>query len=312
MSTAVLAPVLFTSYLILGSGAFFLVWASFIHTGKKELGSFLPLLGILNLLLASNSLVLWGLGSSWSGTVTASLMGINQVLSSAVFLAFVLAVHGLLQVSWRVWGNGITVALALLCALDPGLHLAGAPVLPVYGILSTAYALALLLLFWRRIPGSRTRTLVLLFLILTGLAAPGIAFDLVHSAAAPAWPTFPAVLPFFGHYLGLLSLGILAVALRSAASRPGPSSAAADAESAPQSPGLERLIALHALSSREGEIARMLAQGLGNKQIAAALGISSRTVGNHIYNLYRKMGISSRFELLGALIPSSPASKASS
>lgn len=291
MSTQILAPILFTTYLVLGSGAFFLILASYLQTGRKELGAFLPLMGILTLLIGSNSLVLWGLGSSWPGTVTASLMATNRWLSSAVFLAFVVAAHGLLQVSWRAWGDGISVAIAIPCAFDPGLHLGRAQVLTIYGILSTAYALALL------------------FLILTGLAAPGIAFDLIHSAASPAWPSFPAVLPFFGHYYGLLSLGILVVGLGSAASRPGHSPGATEAGSGHPGSELERLIALHALSSREGEVARMLAQGLGNKQIASALGISSRTVGNHIYNLFRKMGISSRFELLGALIPERPAPK---
>jgi DNA-binding NarL/FixJ family response regulator len=39
-----------------------------------------------------------------------------------------------------------------------------------------------------------------------------------------------------------------------------------------------------------------LARGLGNKQIAAALGISERTVKFHVSALFTKLGVSNRTE----------------
>jgi DNA-binding CsgD family transcriptional regulator len=53
-----------------------------------------------------------------------------------------------------------------------------------------------------------------------------------------------------------------------------------------------------ALSPREEEIARLLLKGWANKDIARSLGISYGTVKNHIYALYGKMGIQSRYELI--------------
>jgi two-component system, NarL family, response regulator YdfI len=50
------------------------------------------------------------------------------------------------------------------------------------------------------------------------------------------------------------------------------------------------------LTAREIEILRMLAQGLGNKQIAAQLGISEHTVKFHISSILDKLGVSSRTE----------------
>ncbi|MCI0435151.1 MAG: response regulator transcription factor [Gemmatimonadetes bacterium] len=50
------------------------------------------------------------------------------------------------------------------------------------------------------------------------------------------------------------------------------------------------------LSPREAEILGMLAEGLGNKTIAARLGISSHTVKAHISSLFAKLGASSRAE----------------
>lgn len=51
------------------------------------------------------------------------------------------------------------------------------------------------------------------------------------------------------------------------------------------------------LTSREFEIARLAAEGLQNKEIAARLGISTRTVEAHRNNVYRKLGISSVTDL---------------
>jgi DNA-binding CsgD family transcriptional regulator len=48
---------------------------------------------------------------------------------------------------------------------------------------------------------------------------------------------------------------------------------------------------------REHEIIRLLSQGLSNKEIAAALSLSVRTVEGHVYQASTKIGISSRDEL---------------
>jgi DNA-binding NarL/FixJ family response regulator len=50
------------------------------------------------------------------------------------------------------------------------------------------------------------------------------------------------------------------------------------------------------LTAREMEVIQLMAQGLANKQIALALGISEHTVKFHLSSLYAKLGISSRTE----------------
>jgi DNA-binding CsgD family transcriptional regulator len=50
------------------------------------------------------------------------------------------------------------------------------------------------------------------------------------------------------------------------------------------------------LTPREMEVIQLMAQGLANKQIALALGISEHTVKFHLSSLYAKLGISSRTE----------------
>jgi DNA-binding NarL/FixJ family response regulator len=49
-----------------------------------------------------------------------------------------------------------------------------------------------------------------------------------------------------------------------------------------------------ALSAREQEVLRLVAQGLANKQIARRLGISERTVKAHLTNVFSALGVSDR------------------
>jgi DNA-binding CsgD family transcriptional regulator len=52
------------------------------------------------------------------------------------------------------------------------------------------------------------------------------------------------------------------------------------------------------LSKREQEVVDLLRQGMSNKLIAAALGIKERTVEFHLNNVYNKLQVSSRVELV--------------
>lgn len=52
-----------------------------------------------------------------------------------------------------------------------------------------------------------------------------------------------------------------------------------------------------ALTAREGDVARLVAIGRRNKEIAHELGVSEGTVKMHLHNLYQKLEIGSRTEL---------------
>jgi DNA-binding NarL/FixJ family response regulator len=59
------------------------------------------------------------------------------------------------------------------------------------------------------------------------------------------------------------------------------------------------VIAVETLSARELEVARLVADGLGNREIAGRLFLSKRTVDSHIEHIFAKLSFSSRTQLAG-------------
>jgi len=64
---------------------------------------------------------------------------------------------------------------------------------------------------------------------------------------------------------------------------------------------LDALVASYSFSPREEEVARLLREGLTTGAIAQRLSLSPHTVRDHLRNMYRKTGTSSRRDLLGLL-----------
>ena len=62
-----------------------------------------------------------------------------------------------------------------------------------------------------------------------------------------------------------------------------------------------RVLASHnlpSLTSRQAQIVTMVAEGLPNKDIASALGVSEHTVRNHLFRIYERLGVTNRVELI--------------
>jgi DNA-binding NarL/FixJ family response regulator len=55
---------------------------------------------------------------------------------------------------------------------------------------------------------------------------------------------------------------------------------------------------LNLLSRREEEVMRLVAEGLGNREIADQMNLSEHTVKNYLFHIFDKLGISNRVELV--------------
>ena len=61
---------------------------------------------------------------------------------------------------------------------------------------------------------------------------------------------------------------------------------------------LDRIFQKYGISNREKEIIRLILSGHSNTQIGDSLYISPHTVKNHIFNIFRKFDVGSRYELI--------------
>ena len=64
---------------------------------------------------------------------------------------------------------------------------------------------------------------------------------------------------------------------------------------------LRHVLDPRALSEREMQTAVLAAQGFGNRQIGEELFVSISTVKSHLYSVYKKSGIRSRYQLIALL-----------
>ena len=62
-----------------------------------------------------------------------------------------------------------------------------------------------------------------------------------------------------------------------------------------------RLLASEPLTSQETRVAQLVARGMSNREVAAALFVSPKTVEHHLGSVFRKRGFRSRTELASAM-----------
>jgi DNA-binding NarL/FixJ family response regulator len=63
----------------------------------------------------------------------------------------------------------------------------------------------------------------------------------------------------------------------------------------------------HRLTPQEHAVARLVINGLTNRQVAKELVLSIKTIEYHLGNVYTKLGVTCRTALVSKLMPSEPA-----
>mgnify|MGYP006298719539 CR=1 FL=1 len=182
------------------------------------------------------------------------------------------------------------------------------PVFPFVGvvqILLIGYSITVITLRRRSIEDPVVRRYILATTVIIAVFLPAIAYDQFFFRGVDSIATVPVAAILSPSFYAVLSLATLYFGIRYLMSPADSASPAAGQLEAGEPRSLESIVSelaeRSALSQRERTIIPLIAEGLGNKQIALELHISTRTVGNHIYNIYRKLDISSRYELLALL-----------
>ena len=66
---------------------------------------------------------------------------------------------------------------------------------------------------------------------------------------------------------------------------------------------LKEILIQKGLSNRESEVAELITKGLSNKEIANHLFVTEKTVSFHLVNIYSKMEVKSRAQLIVWCLP---------
>lgn len=63
-------------------------------------------------------------------------------------------------------------------------------------------------------------------------------------------------------------------------------------------PSVGRTARLDVLSKRQADVVRLVAQGMSNRDVAAQLGLSEHTIRNYLFEIFNRIGCSTRVELV--------------
>lgn len=66
---------------------------------------------------------------------------------------------------------------------------------------------------------------------------------------------------------------------------------------------LKDILTQRGLSHREAEVAELVSKGLSNKEVASQLFVTEKTVKFHLTNIYKKMAVKSRAQLIVWCVP---------
>ncbi len=187
------------------------------------------------------------------------------------------------------------------------------PIFPFIGIIqivSISYSIVIIIILRNRITNTTVRKYILIMIIIMAVFLPAIGYEGFFFSGVKSISKVPIEVIFSPVFYVVLSLATLLFGIRAMKATAKPdnntnSPIQDDKQPSLEQPSLESkihdLAKSAGLSDREITIIPLMYQGLGNKQIALELYISPKTVGNHIYNIYRKLNISSRYELLARL-----------
>jgi DNA-binding CsgD family transcriptional regulator len=149
------------------------------------------------------------------------------------------------------------------------------------------YGLILILIHWRRIADTTLKKAIRVFFFLSLIFFPFFYLDVLVSNY-PAFSIFGAIdnlsLPLYFLILNMLTLWFALSYLNHPPYRE-------------EEHFTNHFIDTFQITPREEEVINLLLTGSSNREISDTLFISPKTVENHLYNIYQKVGVNNRVQL---------------
>jgi DNA-binding CsgD family transcriptional regulator len=240
----------------------------------------------------------------YSARAWYALSGVDETLSSAVIVALIHFLTGVYRVRYRRAITIVFLVMMLVClglmlspfgaVLDPTARTirfgTGYRIATVWYFFSFTFALALGFGLLRRAWHSERRNFLIGLLLFATFGYLETSLNLVP-ALRTTTVRFSTESDFLFSSIPYALYGIFLIAyfLRFPVAVPAP--LATDAIP-------EAFLSRYGITDREREIILKVVQGKSNADIASELFISLATVKTHLHNIYRKIDVDSRFDLL--------------
>jgi len=279
--------------LLSGPSAFLFLWLTYRRTREASLRSLaFGMLGLVFILMGNTTEYLTVVLHRWDARVSFLIM--NEAFLSAVMTAAFLVrfAHestrtALTKRRWTTFWAFSVAFFFLVISLALFLHgpndvdvSKGYLATNVFGWMCQLYATLVIIRNRKGLP-AEYRFMPIIMIMLMVLGVVSVMNDAFHFGALLHGPDFPFSPVFF--FLINVSIVFLCLEFLLETREGVPASGA---------------IPDFALSERESEIVPLIIEGLSNDEIASRLFISPHTVKNHVTSIFRKAGVTNRFELL--------------
>jgi DNA-binding CsgD family transcriptional regulator len=295
--------------LLIGAGALAVCGFVYYRTRNRLLGHYVLYLSSMTLFVLSYLFALSYASLNLADVgfrlllliVSVSVVSFALLMFSIPLFAHALVLEGT-PTRRNVIMGGVSVITLVLMISSFSIDMAGNRIsqsrgFPLYlalGLfcLMVVYSMCLKIVYWKRLDEER-KSIARGITVLNLIFFPGVVYDVhlyVTRHVFVFTPLFYCVFAvFFTRYIAKkYSIGFRLAA----------------ADIAEDS--MDKALAGAGISSRERDIIRLMLDGLGNKDIAERLFISLNTVKTHNRNIFRKMNVRSRFELVMKLKNTSP------
>ena len=291
----------YLAVLLIGAGALAVSGFVYHRTRNRLLGRYIFYLSSMTLVVLSYLFALSYANlnlADVSFNLVLLIVFVSIISFALMMFSIPVFTHSLVLEGTSAWRNvmaGVVSAITLVLMISSlnidmaGKRMSQSRGLPLYLALAlfylvVVYSIGLKIAYWKRLDEERkaiARNIVVLNLIFF----PGIVYDL-HLYMTHQVFVFTPI--FYCVFSVLFTLYVAKRYLRGL--KLGTADITEDS--------LDKALAGAGISSREKDIIRLMIDGLGNRKIAERLFISLNTVKTHNRNIFRKMSVRSRFELV--------------